>query len=340
MRLLHLLPSVGQGGTEAVAETLDALARARGVRSSIHPRLAESGSAPWRAWMRWALAAPREDAVVHAHLPWPDRIGPALVAARRRPMVATFHLLPHGEDWPTDRLARIDARAMIRLAARRPRTRWVALSQHDAARLRALGMEAVVVRNAPPAPTPATAPVAFPEGLARLVSVGRLDPQKGFDRMLDALAHPEVRARPWRWVIAGDGPAREALVAQRDRLGLTDRVEFAGRRPVADALARADLLLAPSRAEGMPLVPLEAIEAGVAVLASRIAPHEELLSCAPGSLLDTDPARWPARVAALLDDVSARDALRLAQREVLGDDPRAALWRAYEALYRAVAEAR
>lgn len=338
-RVLHLLPSVGSGGTEVVAATLDALARAHGTVSSMHPRLPQEGRAPWHAWARWAVTAPRARAVVHAHLPWPDRLGPALLAAGARPMVVTFHLLPEGDAWPRDRLLGLDARAVIRLAARRPRTAWVALSHRDAARLRALGIDPVVVRNAPPAPATTTSPVAFPDGVLRLASVGRLDPQKGFDVMLDALAHPSLRDGAWRWAIAGDGPARESIAAQRDRLGLGGRVTLLGRRPAADLLARADVLLAPSRAEGMPLAPMEAMEAGVLVVASRIAPHLELLGDSP-ALLPEDRARWPERLAALFADVSARDALRLAQRAVLGDDPRANLWRAYASLYRAVSEPR
>ncbi|MEZ4392609.1 MAG: glycosyltransferase [Polyangiales bacterium] len=149
-----------------------------------------------------------------------------------------------------------------------------------------------------------------------------------------------LRKLPWHWVIAGDGPERGALAARRDRLGLSDRVTLLGRRPARDVFARAELLLAPSRSEGMPLVPLEAMEAGVPVLASPIAPHQELLGEAPGSLLHRSQDRWPEDLARWFRDADARDALRLAQRALLGDDPRARLWRDYAALYARVAEER
>lgn len=337
MRVTHILPSVGTGGAEAVAATLHELGVAAGVDSALRPRLDHEGRAPWSAWLRWALGARAERGVVHAHLPWPDRLGAALLAARGRPLVVTFHLLPRG-GWPRDRLLGLDARRVLRLASSRPGTRWIALSRNDLAVLAGLGVRAEIVRNAPPAPAPPDDPVVFPEGALRLASVGRLDPQKGFDQMLDALA--TLREIPWHWAIAGDGPERDALAAQRDRLGLNDRVTLLGRRPASDLLARAQLLLAPSRSEGMPLVPLEAIEAGVPVLASPIAPHEELLGEAPGSLLDAAPARWTDDLARIFRDAGARDALRLAQRALLGDDPRARLWRDYAALYARVAEER
>lgn len=337
LRVLHLLPSVGTGGAEAVAETLHGLGLAAGADSRIHPRLSEAERAPWSAWMKWSLSAPGGPWVLHAHLPWPDRLGAALIAARGRPMVVTFHLLPRGA-WPRDRVLKLDARRVIALAASRPHTRWIALSRNDFEALSALGLSVEVVRNAPPAPAPARRPVEWPAGSLRLASVGRLDLQKGFDLMLDALA--PLASLPWHWCVAGDGPERESLAERRDRLGLRERVSLLGRRPAGELFARAELLLAPSRSEGMPLVPLEAIEAGVPVLASQIAPHEELFAGVADSLLEREPSRWTETLARWLGDSDARDALRLAQRRLLGEDPRARLWRDYAALYQRAAEER
>jgi glycosyltransferase involved in cell wall biosynthesis len=69
-----------------------------------------------------------------------------------------------------------------------------------------------------------------------------------------------------------------------------------------DVLAGASWALAPSRSEGMPLAPMEAMEARVPVLASDIGAHRELFSAAPGSLLPTDEARWPEALGALFDE--------------------------------------
>lgn len=338
MRALgHLLPSVGDGGAERVAAMLHTLAQAHGVPSVVHPRLREDLRAPWTSWVRWALRAPREPEVLHAHLPWPDRLGAALLAARGRPLVVTFHLLPEG-DWPRDRLLKAPSPTVLRAVAGRPRTRWVALSQRDRADLHTCGIAAEIIRNAPPPPDAFDAPVRFPDGVVRLASVGRLHPQKGFDLMLYALA--PLRHLPWHWCVAGDGEYRETLVAQRDRLGLGDRVTFLGRVPASALLASADLFLSPSRAEGMPLAPMEAVEAGVPVIASDIPAHVELFADAPESVLDDPPAWWGPRLEALMTDEAARAQLHAAQRAALGDDPRERLWRAYDALYRAVLEDR
>lgn len=328
MNLVHLVPSLHVGGTEAVAAMLDELATRHGHRSRIDlpfdrglppPRVL-----PFHRWLRWALRS-RDADLFHAHLPWPDRLGPALLAARGRPLVVTFHLLPRPDaSWPADRLTRLDARTMIRLAAARPRTRWIALSHADAERLRAVGLTAQVIRNAPPPPRPAVAPFVWPDGVVALASVGRLDPQKGFDRMLRALA--PIAHRPWHWAIAGDGPDRDALLSLRDALGLRDKVTLAGPRPPMDLFTGARWLLAPSRSEGMPLVPLEAMEAQLPVLASDIGAHRELFAAAPASLLPADDARWSEALETLFDE-TARAALTEAQRSVLGGDPRERYWR-------------
>lgn len=93
-----------------------------------------------------------------------------------------------------------------------------------------------------------------------------------------------------------------------------------------DVFTGARWVLAPSRSEGMPLVPLEAMEAGVPVLASDIGAHRELFSSAEGSLLPEDESRWPDGLGVLFDE-GAREALRSAQRAALGDDPRGGYWR-------------
>lgn len=337
MNIVHLVPSLHVGGTETVAAMLDELAARHGHRSRIDLPFARDAEPPrvlpLHRWARWALQ-PRDADVFHAHLPWPDRLGPALVAARGRPLVVTFHLLPRPDaSWPADRLTRLDARTMIRLAARRPRTRWIALSQTDAARLRAIGLDPLVIRNAPPPPRPAVRPFGWPDGAVGLASVGRLDHQKGFDRMLRALA--PLTDRPWHWAIAGDGPDRDALLALRDALGLRDKVTLVGVRPPMDLFTGARWLLAPSRSEGMPLVPLEAMEAGIPVLASDIGAHRELFEAAPGSLLPADDAGWGDALAVLFDE-GAHDAVAEAQRASLGGDPRERYWRETAMCYDAV----
>ncbi len=341
--VLQLAASAAWGGAEQVADTLRAEAVRAGWRASLELPFVPGDR--WRdarprevAWWPWALR--RRDAVdvVHAHLPWPDRLGAALVAARGRPLVVTFQLLPMAGGWPRDRCFGLPAAGVLRAAGRLRRgVRWVALSRADARTLGAM-LEApvTVVRNAPPAPPRSTGALDWPAGAVRVLSIGRLETQKGFDRMLRALAAPTARALPWHWNIIGEGSERGALQGLIEGLGLAGRVSLVGARPGVDGLRDAELLLAPSRFEGMPLVPLEAAEAGVPVLASRIDPHEELYERVPDTLLPRDEGQWPAALTRWIGDVSHRVSVGATQRAVIGRDPRGQWFADYEALYRAV----
>ncbi len=193
-----------------------------------------------------------------------------------------------------------------------------------------------VIRNAPPAPEPSANPIVREGTSVRLLTVGRLEAQKGFDRLLRALAHPTLQDLPWTLVMIGEGTQRAALEGLVGSLGLALRVSFVGRRPAADGWTHADLLLAPSRCEGMPLVPLEAAEAGVPVVASEIPAHRELYAPVPESLLPADEDRWPEPLHRWIVGNDNRRALGLAQRRVLGENPRETLWNAYSLLYSSV----
>jgi N-acetyl-alpha-D-glucosaminyl L-malate synthase BshA len=82
-----------------------------------------------------------------------------------------------------------------------------------------------------------------------------------------ARIHKQVRSK---LVFVGDGPERPIATAEADALGITDRVIFLGKQDsVAELLACADLLLLPSASESFGLVALEAMAAGVPVVASR-----------------------------------------------------------------------
>jgi glycosyltransferase involved in cell wall biosynthesis len=105
-------------------------------------------------------------------------------------------------------------------------------------------------------------------------TVGRLIEQKGIG---DALT--TFRAVPnARYVIAGDGPLRSELEAQAARDGLRERVSFLGwRADVAEVLAGFDAFVMPSRWEGFGLVVLEAMAAGLSVIATRVSALPEIV---------------------------------------------------------------
>ncbi len=115
-------------------------------------------------------------------------------------------------------------------------------------------------------------------GQRAVVFVGRLHEQKG---LVAFLAH----AREWLdrlpghdLILVGDGPQAVALRQQSCDLGLASRVHFAGWRPDVSAVLKAsDLLVLPSRWEGMPNAVLEAMAAGLPVAAFDVEGVSELL---------------------------------------------------------------
>lgn len=106
----------------------------------------------------------------------------------------------------------------------------------------------------------------------QFIFLGRLSPQKGLDLLLDAFHQLYVEGQKFSLEIIGDGPERETLMTQCERLRLAQFVRFAGAIPideVRERLAAADVFVLPSRYEGMSNAALEAMEAGVAVVLSR-----------------------------------------------------------------------
>jgi len=93
-----------------------------------------------------------------------------------------------------------------------------------------------------------------------LVSVGRIEQNKGFHVMAEALSR--LRERSWFWVLIGDGPYRPILQRQIESLGLADRVRLMGRTSHEELHAwyeAADVFVHPTLYEGSSLVTLEAM---------------------------------------------------------------------------------
>ena len=200
-------------------------------------------------------------------------------------------------------------------AALRRATRVVACARSLAASARALAPEVAprlsVIPNG-------VEPGVFVDGRAHphprpyVAAVGRLVPQKGFDVLLEAFARldaPEVDL-----LIAGDGPERRRLEALRERLGLGARVHLLGavdRATVASLYRGARLVACPSRWEGLPLVCLEAMASGRAVVASRVDGIPDAVGDGETGLLvpPEDPVVLAAALGALLEDGPRRERL-------------------------------
>lgn len=112
----------------------------------------------------------------------------------------------------------------------------------------------------------------------RFLVVGRLSSEKGVDILLNACALMKTANQRFHLDIVGDGPDRVSLVSLAERLSLTENVTFHGHQ--ADPrphYRRADVLVIPSRSEGLPNVLLEAIAHDLPVVSTAVGAVPEVL---------------------------------------------------------------
>lgn len=141
----------------------------------------------------------------------------------------------------------------------------------------------------------------------RVVFVGRLDSVKGGRLLLEAFGQLRARHPQALLEIVGDGPDRAAMEARAAELGLGDRATFLGYRTqdqVAQVLSRADMLVLPSFAEGVPVVLMEAMASSLPVVSTRIAGIPELVTDHEAGFLAPagDMETLVARIDTLLSD--------------------------------------
>lgn len=119
----------------------------------------------------------------------------------------------------------------------------------------------------------------LPDGIT-VVNVARLEPVKGHDTLIKALAILQHGGTPVNLLIAGDGSEREALEQMARKCGLTpERVRFLGfRTDVPDLLTAADLFALSSRDEGLPLALLEAMVHKLPIVATAVGGVPELVT--------------------------------------------------------------
>ncbi len=157
---------------------------------------------------------------------------------------------------------------------------------------------------------PATAPVVG--------TVGRLSPQKAPLDWLRAAATVAQAVPEARFVYVGDGPLRPAAEALIAGLGLSERVILTGlRRDVPELLATFDVFALSSLWEGLPLVILQALAAGVPVVSTRVDGVEEAITAGVNGVLvpPGQPQALGEAIIALLQDPKQARQLAAAGRE-------------------------
>ena len=363
-RVLHVVAPMRAGGLEQVVASLAAAQRAAGAEAGAmvvlepgtdEPQLlpalragdvavhvlrvgARQYAAEWAAVAR--MVRELQPDVVHTHGYRADVLAGASARRAGAPVVSTVHGFTGGTrrnrfyEW-------LQVRALRRCDA------VAAVSRPLAERLRAERVPAdrlVCVRNGfAPMPTLPRADARAALGLpadARVVGwVGRLSREKGPDVALRALAALARRGdHSTLLAIVGEGREAEKLGAQAQEAGLTIRLRWVGLRPRAAEVLRAfDAFLLSSRTEGTPITLLEAMAAGVPIVATRVGGVPDVVSSEEALLVASEDADAMATALETIaqDPEAARRRARRA-RERLGAQFAVEPWvAAYERIYAA-----
>ncbi|WP_328476076.1 glycosyltransferase family 4 protein [Actinoplanes sp. NBC_00393] len=166
---------------------------------------------------------------------------------------------------------------------------------------------------------PARPPVPPGERAPIVVAAGRLTRQKGFDLLIDAWAEVHAKHPDWQLHIHGAGNWRPRLAAQVTRRGLDRAVRLRGLTRTLDAeLAQASIFALSSRREGLPMVLLEAMAAGLPVVSfdCPTGPAEVVADGVNGLLVPPeDVAGLAAGLSRLIADRGERERMGGAARQ-------------------------
>ena len=150
----------------------------------------------------------------------------------------------------------------------------------------------------------------------RLVSVGSLTRQKGFDIALRAVAFLGDQVE--RYTIVGEGGEHKKLEALAKELGIRHKVTFEGyRKEVTPFLHEADLGLMPSRWEGFGLVVVEALSTGLPLVASDVEGMREVVEGCPAVKLAEaeDVSAWVEGIQQASNELVGREKIADAARK-------------------------
>jgi glycosyltransferase involved in cell wall biosynthesis len=250
--------------------------------------------------------------VVHAHLHYASIWGAVAARAAGVPLLATLHVMPDGAPWWTADGVR--ERLMCRLLDHWS-ARVIAVSAAVARAYAASGRiregKLRVVHNGVDCDRILQG-AALGRDLRREIGIGPdtpvvttvsvLRPGKGVEVLLDAVPLVLARVPDVVFLVVGDGPEREALERRAAALQSPGRVLFLGHRnDVPRILGASDLFAFPSHGDAFPTVLLEAMAAGVPIVASDVGGIPEIVEAATGCLVPaSDPGALGESVAALL----------------------------------------
>ncbi|TPO13114.1 glycosyltransferase family 4 protein [Mesorhizobium sp. B1-1-5] len=146
-------------------------------------------------------------------------------------------------------------------------------------------------------------PVTTAANAADFLYIGMMRDLKGPDIFIDALALAgDELGRPLSAVMVGDGDDLPRYHAQVERLSLKNQVRFLPPMPARDAFALAELIVVPSRAEAMPYIVLEALAAGMPMIATAVGGIPEIFGEGSPALIRPDASQLAAKMGSALSD--------------------------------------
>lgn len=191
---------------------------------------------------------------------------------------------------------------------------------------------------------PLAAPLPIPEGARAIAVIANLHPVKGQEDVVAALAEIAGRFPDVHLLLVGEGERRPSIAARAEELGVAHRVHLLGHRTDVPAiLARCEVLISSSYAEGLSNSVIEGMAARLPVVATAVGGTPELVVDGERGLLV--PPRAPARIAralaALLEDGALRARLGGAARRFVEEHLEiGGMARHFERLYEATLEDR
>lgn len=315
-RILHVIETLGQGGAEQLLTTALPKLQGHGFRSVVgvlRPPLTLSATLEQAGipvieltkFHKWNLLAGRkaladlvrrEDiALVHAHLYFPSLYTALLGRKLGMPTAETFHNLAYGG--ANGKGLKISFKRELRSALLRKSgaafygvSAAVADHYSDALRLgrvkvlyNAIDMDRIeAVAASSPRPDERS-------GAFRIVVPGRLVREKAHEDLIEALSR--LDSDRWEVVFVGGGPLEDDLRAKAASRGVPLEITGAlDNRAMLEAVARADLVVIPSRHEGFGLTAAEAMALGVPVIATDAGGLPEVLGNAGVIVPKSDPA--------------------------------------------------
>ena len=253
--------------------------------------------------------------VVHLHSAKAGAVGRIAAATMRRPPVVVF--TTHGWGWHVGGRLEPAYRGFERFAASHADV-TVAVSDENAAEGRGvLGARAaanlrVIANGVDVDRFRPDGPAASRPDAPLVTCVGRLTEAKGQAVLIRAFAGLRETGATLRLV--GEGDAEEALRTLAAEVGVTDRVEWAGNSEAPEQEYRAaDVVVVPSRWDGLSLVLLEAMACGSAIVATTV-PGSAAARGAAALVPPGDPAALGAGIRSLLEDADRREVLGRAAR--------------------------